>query len=61
MGYQLKFRKTTTATPGRYVGYSIQVDEDFEYQKRLNEIRSELLELNADANGLMELIQCIAI
>ena len=29
-------------TPGRYVGYSIQVDEDFDYQKRMSEIRAEL-------------------
>jgi type I restriction enzyme M protein len=44
-------------TPGRYVGYSIQVDEDFDYQKRLSEIRAELTGLNQEANGLMDLIQ----
>jgi type I restriction enzyme M protein len=43
-------------TPGRYVGYSIQVEEDFDYQKRLGEIREELNSLNRDANKLMELI-----
>ncbi|MGZ8136626.1 MAG: type I restriction-modification system subunit M [Methylococcaceae bacterium] len=48
-------------TPGRYVGYSIQVDEEFDYQKRMNEIRGELAELNQGANGLMDLIQGIAI
>ncbi|MCX7092010.1 MAG: class I SAM-dependent DNA methyltransferase [Methylobacter sp.] len=44
-------------TPGRYVGYSIQVDEDFDYQKRLSEIRAELTDLNQESNGLMLLIQ----
>lgn len=44
-------------TPGRYVGYSIQVDEDFDYQKRLSEIRVDLAELNQDANGLLDFIQ----
>ncbi len=48
-------------TPGRYVGYSVQVDEDFDYQKRLSEIRGELAGLNADANGLMGLIQGISV
>ena len=43
-------------TPGRYVGYSIQVDEDFDYQKRLGDIREELNSLNRNANKLMELI-----
>jgi len=44
-------------TPGRYVGYSIQVDEDFDYRKRLGEIRAELAGLSQEANGLMSLIQ----
>jgi len=48
-------------TPGRYVGYSIEVDEDFDYQNRLREIRSELAGLNTDANELMELIQGIPV
>ena len=30
-------------TPGRYVGYSIQVDEDFDYQKRMSEIHRNWL------------------
>jgi len=29
-------------TPGRYVGYSIQIDENFDYKARMNEIHSEL-------------------
>lgn len=44
-------------TPGRYVGYSIQVDEDFDYQGRMQEIHSELAELNAEVNHLMNLLQ----
>lgn len=43
-------------TPGRYVGYSIQIDEDFDYQDRMAEIHRELTELNAEANGLMKQI-----
>jgi len=48
-------------TPGRYVGYSIQVDEDFDYQKRLGEIQAELTGLNQKANGLMAFIQGVTI
>ncbi|WP_404358816.1 N-6 DNA methylase [Methylotuvimicrobium sp. KM1] len=44
-------------TPGRYVGYNIEVDEDFDYQSRLSKIRSELAVLNQEASGLMSLIQ----
>lgn len=44
-------------TPGRYVGYSIQVDEDFDYQMRLAEIREELASLNRNAKKLMGLIE----
>lgn len=43
-------------TPGRYVGYSIQIDEDFDYQARMNEIHNELADLNKEANELMEQI-----
>lgn len=43
-------------TPGRYVGYSIQVDEDFDYQRRMTEINTELHELNLKANQLMSVI-----
>lgn len=44
-------------TPGRYVGYSIQIDEDFDYQARMTEINSELKELNIEAIDLMNQIQ----
>ncbi|RNC76739.1 N-6 DNA methylase [Piscirickettsia salmonis] len=40
-------------TPGRYVGYSIQIDEDFDYQKRILEIQSELCGLNQKASKLV--------
>jgi len=40
-------------TPGRYVGYSIQIDENFDYKGRMTEIHQELAGLNAEANGLM--------
>jgi type I restriction enzyme M protein len=43
-------------TPGRYVGYSIQVDEDFDYRGRMTEINTELHELNLKANQLMSVI-----
>ena len=46
-------------TPGRYVGYSIQIDEDFDYQKRISEIQSELSSLNDLANNLITDIQGI--
>jgi len=43
-------------TPGRYVGYSIQIDMDFDYQGRMAEIHQELAGLNNEANELMGLI-----
>ena len=43
-------------TPGRYVGYAIQIDESFDYAKRLGEIHSELAQLNTEAEGLMNQI-----
>lgn len=43
-------------TPGRYVGYSIQIDENFDYKARMKEIHSELAELNMEANELMQQI-----
>lgn len=48
-------------TPGRYVGYSIQIDEDFDYQARMTEIHSELAELNTEANDLMNQIQSVGL
>ncbi len=44
-------------TPGRYVGYSIQIDMDFDYQGRMAKIHKELAGLNNEANALMGLIQ----
>ncbi len=44
-------------TPGRYVGYSIQIDENFDYKGRMKEIHTELAELNDEANDLMQEIQ----
>ena len=44
-------------TPGRYVGYTIQIDEDFDYKSRINEIHGELATLNEKANYLMLQIQ----
>ena len=43
-------------TPGRYVGYSIQIDEDFDYKARMKEIQSELAALNKEASDLMNQI-----
>ncbi len=43
-------------TPGRYVGYSITLDEDFDYAKRLGEIHGELKGLSDEAAVLMEKI-----
>ncbi|MCW9038200.1 N-6 DNA methylase [Altibacter sp.] len=48
-------------TPGRYVGYSIQFDEDFDYKNRINDIHKELNDLNNEANSLMTSIQGINI
>jgi len=44
-------------TPGRYVGYSIKIDENFNYKKRMAEIHHELSEINKEANDLMNQIQ----
>ena len=44
-------------TPGRYVGYSVQVDDDFDYEERMKSIKSELLNLQKSSNELMNLIQ----
>ncbi|EIL8370202.1 SAM-dependent DNA methyltransferase [Vibrio alginolyticus] len=40
-------------TPGRYVGYRIQIDENFDYKARIQEINTELSELNSSANDLL--------
>ena len=44
-------------TPGRYVGFSIQVDEDFDYQGRMSEIHDELAKLNIESDELMKAIK----
>lgn len=43
-------------TPGRYVGYSIELDEGFDYAARLAEIHSELENLNTEASFFMQQI-----
>jgi len=48
-------------TPGRYVGYSIQIDENFDYKARMTEIHSELATLNTEANELMNQIQHVVL
>lgn len=40
-------------TPGRYVGFSIKIDENFDYEGRMAEIHSELAKLHQEANGFM--------
>ena len=44
-------------TPGRYVGFSIHIDESFDYQGRISEIHDELAKLNNESNELMQAIQ----
>jgi type I restriction enzyme M protein len=48
-------------TPGRYVGYSIQVDEDFDYRGRMAAIHQQLAGLNVEANELMQHIQGVGL
>lgn len=40
-------------TPGRYVGFSIAIDEKFDYQARIEEINKELSELNNQSQKLI--------
>lgn len=48
-------------TPGRYVGYTVELDEGFDYQSRLDEIHAELAGLNSDAQRLMrQVLQGVA-
>lgn len=44
-------------TPGRYVGVKIDIDMDFDYKGRMQEIHGELEKLNTEANDLMAQIQ----
>ncbi|CAK1704358.1 type I restriction enzyme M protein [Vibrio crassostreae] len=43
-------------SPGRYVGYSLTLDQDFDYSARMREIRSDLKQLNDSADQLMDFI-----
>jgi type I restriction enzyme M protein len=43
-------------TPGRYVGVTLALDEDFDYQARLLEIQKELTALNTEATQLSKII-----
>lgn len=44
-------------TPGRYVGYKIDIDFNFDYKNRINEINSKLASLNDASNSLLNAIQ----
>jgi type I restriction enzyme M protein len=46
-------------TPGRYVGVSIEVDMDFDYNGRMAAIHRELAIFNEEANTLMNQIQSL--
>ena len=46
-------------TPGRYVGVKIDIDMDFDYKGRMQEIHTELAQLNTEANTLMQQIQSV--
>lgn len=48
-------------TPGRYVGYSIDIDVDFDYQERMAEIHAELAQLNDEADDLMKQILSVEV
>lgn len=43
-------------TPGRYVGYKVEIDGNFDYKSRMSEIRNELKQLNSEANNYMDFI-----
>ena len=40
-------------TPGRYVGFTIDIDEDFDYQAKIDEINQELSNLNSQSQQLI--------
>ena len=48
-------------TPGRFVGYSSDIDEGFDYASRLRNIHSELEVLNSEASSLMQKIIKVSI
>ena len=39
--------------PGRYVGFSIKVDENFDYKKRLNEIKNDLNKASKEGQEIL--------
>jgi type I restriction enzyme M protein len=43
--------------PGRYVGFRMHFDEDFDFQARITEIHEELAKLNTESIELMQAIQ----
>ena len=45
--------------PGRYVGFSIKIDENFDYQGRIKNIHDELDKLNSKSEKLMQVIQAM--
>lgn len=46
-----------TLTPGRYVGYRIYIDEEFDYKKRIKEIKKQIEQLKSDSEILFDKIQ----
>ncbi len=44
-------------TPGRYVGFKIHIDEDFDYKGNIREINKELNKLNNESSKLIREIQ----
>lgn len=48
--------KDWSLSPGRYVGVASTIDENFDYETRLQEVHLELTELNAEAVKLAKLI-----
>ena len=49
--------KNYSLTPGAYVGVAEQEDDGVDFHERMNEIHTELAQLNEEANVLMEEIQ----
>ena len=49
--------KNYSLTPGAYVGVAEQEDDGVDFHERMNEIHSELAQLNKEANALMDEIQ----
>ena len=51
-------RADWSLTPGRYVGVALpEVDDDFDFEQALQDIRLELADLNAESATLAEAIQ----